>query len=103
MNEEEKAIAFFVAAGLFILMAIVMHVTGVNKEKEVHFNGVIQDVTYGDKHTPLVRINGVTFAIGFPNEDFRNKIEEGDSLSKKRDSRVYRLVKHRTGQVFLSK
>ncbi len=101
MNEG-KGIGFLIAAGLFIIMAIVLHVTSVKKQKDNQFDGVIQEVTYSDKHTPLVKINGATFAVSFPNEDFRNKIEEGDSLSKKKNSRVYRLVKHQTGQVFLS-
>lgn len=102
MNEG-KVIGFLIAAGLLLILVILSHFTGVKKEKEIQFDGVIQEVTYGDKHTPLVKINGATFAVQFPNEDFRNKIEEGDSLSKKKNSRVYRLVKHQTGQVFLSK
>jgi preprotein translocase subunit YajC len=102
MNEG-KIIVYVIAAGLFIILLFFFNRTGVKKEESKEFNGVIQEVTYGDKHTPIVTINGAIFAVGFPNENFKNRIEKGDSLTKMKNSKVYKLVKRGTGEVIFSK
>jgi len=100
---QKKIISYFVIGVLFYIGAFFLFFRSDRIEKNYQFDGVVQKIRYSDKHTPKVLINGEFYAVTFPNEDFQKKIEQGDSLIKKKNSRAYKLIKRRTGEVIFSR
>lgn len=101
--DKRKAINYLAIGALFFIVLSVLYIRADKIEKSYQFNGTIEKVTYGDKKTPRVVIKGRTYFISYPNEDFNDKIEVGDSLIKKGDARIYKLIKFKTGEVIFSK
>ena len=66
----------------------------------MHFNGRVIFVDYNIKDEPHVGIDTQMYYLEFPFK-FDHKIEVGDSMVKLKDSTVFKLIKHNTGQELL--
>ena len=99
---QRKIIRFLIVVVLFNAAAIVLNAKADKIEKDYYFKGVVEKIKYGDKGTPEVTIKGVVYIIGFPDHDFKNKIQLGDSLIKKKDSMTYELINNRTRDIIFS-
>lgn len=66
----------------------------------IHFNGVVQDVTYDVKGIPSVTLNGKIYYLSAWYY-FNHEIEKGDRLEKDAGSNVYRLTKRGTKKIRL--
>jgi len=65
------------------------------------FNGKVDIVSYDIKGEATVFINDTDYYLSYPNWDFdHNRIEVGDSIIKKRNSWVIKLI-HKNGQVII--
>jgi hypothetical protein len=102
MNKR-KVINYLAIGALFFMVTLFLYSRAEKIEKSYQFNGTIEKVTYSDKKKPNVVIKGKIYFISFPNEDFNDKIEAGDSLIKEKNSRIYKLIKFKTGEVIFSK
>ena len=100
--DKGKLIKYLVVGALFFIVLLFLYIRADKIEKSYQFNGTIEKVTYGDKKIPIIVIKGKTYFISFPNEDFNDKIEAGDSLIKEKNSRIYKLIKFKTGEVISS-
>jgi hypothetical protein len=101
--DKRKVINYLAIGVLFFIVLLFLYIRADKIEKSYQFNGTIEKVTYGDKKIPTVVIKGKTYFISYPNEYFNNKIEAGDSLIKEKNSRIYKLIKYKTGEVIFSK
>jgi hypothetical protein len=101
--EKRKVKLFLILCVLFCIVLLGLYIRANSIEKDYQFSGIVQKITYGDKGTPRVVINGKLYFISFPNESFNNEIKQGDSLIKERNAVVYKLVKNTTGEVIISK
>ena len=101
--DQKKIISYLVISVLFYTGAFFLFFRRDRIETNYEFGGVVQKIRYSDKHTPKVLINGEFYDVTFPTEDFQRKIEQGDSLTKKKNSRAYKLIKRRTGEVVFSR
>lgn len=73
------------------------------KETKMEFRGVVEDVVYDEKGTPDVVINGIKYYLSSNDWFFDDKIQKGDSLIKKRNMMVIKLVKQKTGGIIFFK
>lgn len=102
MKMERKVISYAIIGILFFMVLFFLYIRANKIEKGYQFSGVVQNISYGDKGTPKVVIDGETYYLTYTKEDFNNKIKPGDSLIKCRNSRIYRLVKHDSKEVIVS-
>jgi hypothetical protein len=94
--------------GFFVIGVIIMIIIGINydhkgtmRNLEYHFNGVVDSVAYNIKGKATIIVNGSHYDLSEPNWNFdTNRIEKGDSIFKKRNSMIIRLVKP-NGQVIV--
>lgn len=93
----------FIGGGVFFAFVLLFHISGCIKEKGYKFSGIVQDIKFDVEGFPAVKINGKIYPIGIPNRRFYQNIQIGDSLIKQKNSTLYKLVKHRTGKVIISK
>ncbi len=100
---KKKVIIYLAIGALFFIVLILLYIRANKIESDYQFGGVVQKITYGDKGIPKVTIGGQAYFLTYTKEIFNNKIKPGDSLLKARDSRVYKLVKHDTKEVIVSK
>ena len=101
--DQKKVITYLIIGALFFIVLLFLYVRANKIENSYQFSGVVQKITYGDKGTPKVIIEGITYYLTYTKEDFNNKIKPGDSLIKNRNSRIYKLVKYDTKEVIVSK
>jgi len=101
--ERRKLIKYLTIGALFFIVSLFLYIRADRIEISYKFKGTIDKVTYSDKKFPNVVIKGETYFISYPNEDFNDKIEVGDSLVKEKNSRIYQLIKFKTGEVIFSK
>ena len=100
--DKRKVINYLAIGALFFIVLSFLYIRADKIEKNYQFNGIIEKVTYGDKKIRKVVIKGKTYFISYPSEDFNDKIEAGDSLIKEKNSKIYKLIKFKTGQIIVS-
>ena len=98
----EKIKRFVIVGGLFFVCMVLLYFRAVYIEKKTQFDGIVQKITYNEKGRPLVVIKEKEYLIGLPDIDFNDKIQLGDSIIKERDSKIYKLIKHETGEIIIS-
>lgn len=91
---------YFIGFVLFIAILTYLYIRGYNRLKKFEINGIVDKVSYDEKGSPDVHVNGMDFYLGGP-WNFKHLIEAGDSLTKKKDDMVIRLVKKGTGEVIM--
>ncbi|WDF56536.1 hypothetical protein [Mucilaginibacter sp. KACC 22063] len=64
------------------------------------FNGIVQKVEYNVKGMPSVMVHDKQYHL-IGGYNFEYKISKGDSLIKRKNSTVYKLIKKGTDSVFL--
>lgn len=101
--DKNKIIIYIVVGSFFIIFLFIFYIRADRIENSYQFKGIVQKITYGDKGTPKVIINDNAYFLSFPDWSFNNKIEQGDSLIKRKNSRIYKLIKHKTKEVIFSK
>lgn len=89
-----------VAVIIFIIVCIVMVLDTIIRKREgdrnnlnIDFAGRVERVEYDIKEFPTVTLRGGTYYIG-SGYNTNNQIEVGDSLTKRKGSDVYILIKH---------
>lgn len=102
MNQK-KIVIYTIVGVLFSIALLVLYIRAERIENNYQFSGIVQNITYGDKRTPKVTINNNSYFLSFPNWNFNNKIEQGDSLIKTKNSTIYKLIKCKTKEVIFSK
>ena len=100
--DQKKLITYLIIGALFFIGLLFLYVRANKIENDYQFSGVVQNITYGDKGTPKIIVEGRTYYLTYTKEDFIHKIKPGDSLIKKRNSRTYKLVKYDTKEVIVS-
>lgn len=93
--------------GLFLVFCGIFTWHNYKNNKAVHienlsiaFKGVVQKVEYNVKGTPYVIVNGKQYYL-IDGYNFEYKISKGDSLIKRKNSTVYKLIKKGTDSVCL--
>jgi len=88
-----RLVGVFGAVGLAILTFLFIHWH--YKYLNYQFNGRVDSVEYGDKGTTIVIIKGNTYFLNEAdwNLDDSHIIQKGDSLIKKSNSIIVRLIK----------
>jgi hypothetical protein len=89
------AITWFSAIVLFTAIFIINYL----KVKNYQFCCIVQSVTYNDKGSPTVVINGQKYALIWNDWLVHYKIEAGDSLIKEKNTLMLKLVKQKTGEI----
>jgi hypothetical protein len=103
MNQEQTIKFLKIGIPTFFGLCIFFGICDYIKQKNYEFNGVVQVVTYDIKGTPDVKINGSEYFLTYHKWGFNHKIQVGDSLIKKRNKMVIRLVKQKTGEIIIFK
>ena len=67
--------------------------------RDYNFNGIIEKVHYSIKGFPEITIKNRSYCLD-AGYNFEYKIENGDSLIKKKGSTVYKLIKNKTHEIF---
>jgi hypothetical protein len=78
-----------------------MSVKSTIKERDSHFNGIIQGISYTIKETPHITVNGNSYYLS-TNWKFNEKMSVGDSIIKEEGSNKYKLIKIHSGKIFFS-
>lgn len=99
MNQKQKANYLALGILLFIALSIFFFIRGYLMVNGYEFNGIVQKVTYSVKGTPYVIVNGKEYVLDWNSWGFDNKIQQGDSLIKEKNTLFIKLVKQKTGEV----
>jgi len=87
-------IILFVAVGIIgLIVAIRLGHKGYSKDIDYQFYGVVDSVSYDIKGYASIVVNGSHFYLGASSWDFDNNIQKGDSIIKKRNSMIIKLIK----------
>ncbi|MBB6129403.1 hypothetical protein [Mucilaginibacter lappiensis] len=103
MTNKQKLICFFLILLVCrIILGIWSEITEL-QENDYEFAGILQKIDYDEKGIPKVMVNGKQYWGISTRLDFNKKMEVGDSLIKKKNEMIYKLVKYKTGEVVISK
>lgn len=102
MAEKSKIIRYSIIGFTFFFVASVYSIIANYNEEKLQFSGIIEKVTYNEKKTPIILIKEKTYVVSTHDWRFNEKLEPGDSLFKIKNSKVYKLFKHKTKEVIFS-
>ena len=100
--QREKLIRYLIIGGVFISVMLILIIRADLIEKNYAFRGVIRQIHYTDKKAPIVVVCGQDYIMTFPDRNFTNNLQIGDSLIKEKGSRRYKLIKFKTHEAFYS-
>lgn len=85
---------FIISVVIMILAGVYLDHKGKIKDFAYEFDGKVDKVTYDVKGKASVTIKGIQYDLSDPNWDFdHNRIQTGDSMIKKKNSMIIRLIK----------
>jgi hypothetical protein len=102
---ERRTITVMVCFIVFVCLARVLFIYGSYKYRKTYlayqFDGRVEGVSYDIKGKATIVIKGGSYDLSDNNWDFdHNRITKGDSLIKKKNSMIIKLVK-RNGQIVI--
>lgn len=83
---------------LCITVLAYLNFTASKRLKGYEMKGVVDRITYDVKGLPYVDVNGTQYYLGGP-WNFEHKIEEGDSIIKRKGDMSIKLIKKNTGEI----
>jgi len=72
-------------------------------EKNYQFKGIIDSVAYSINGSPDVFINGKKYALTYNIWNLTRKMAKGDSLIKRKNQMILKLVKKQSGETIYFK
>ena len=64
---------------LFYIILLLLYLRGNSIEKSYQFDGVVQEIMYGDEGKPIIFIKGKRYFLRFTNEEFNKRKAEGEA------------------------
>ncbi len=103
MNQQQTTKFLLVGIPVFMGIVIFLYFRAYITEKHYEFQGVVQNVSYDIKGTPDIYIDGKKYILSYNDWNFNYKIDKGDSLIKRKNEMVIKLIKHKTGEIIYFK
>jgi hypothetical protein len=97
MNRQ-KAIRVIIFLFAFISFLTWRYLVAQKTNLSREFNGRVENVSYDEKGIPTVTIGGKNYYLN-TDYNFKHEIDQGDSIVKYKDARLYRLIKKGSGKV----
>ena len=97
-NSYNTLILFAICA----IIAIVANYLAKKRELERDITGVIRKIEFDEKRTPNVTVDNVTFPLLTFTKYFSLNLGIGDTIIKKKNSTIYKLIKVKTRKVVYS-
>src|ERR1700761_5029816 len=100
-RKPNMGITIFVVVGIIIVVILITYFSHKSNVLYLNyqFDGLIEQVSYDIQHKATIVVKGKKYGLKDPNCDFdHNRIEKGDSISKKSNTMIITLFK-RNGEV----